>query len=108
MAENTTRDAASFAAGYSPAAGDHPDLESRVVMYRRAVDSGDRRAEAVHARTLMRFVGHLGIAEPTTAGADTGPSKADLQARAAELDLPTSGTKAQLASRIAEAEGDEG
>lgn len=106
MAENTTRDAASFAAGYSPAAGDHPDLESRVVMYRRAVDSGDRRAEAVHARTLMRFVGHLGIGTPTTGG-DTGPTKAELQERAAALDLPTSGTKAQLASRIAEAEGNE-
>lgn len=102
--ENLMRDAAAFADGYAPDPSDHPDLESRVVMYRRAVESGDRRAVAVHSRTLMRFVGHLGIGVPTTAGPDNGPTLADLQARAVELGLPKSGTKAQLASRIAEAE----
>lgn len=36
--------------------------------------------------------------------ADEGPSYRDLQARAKELDLPASGTKEELAARIAEAE----
>lgn len=102
--ERTLKDAEAFAAGYAPDPSDHPDLSSRVAMYRRAVESGSTRAVAVHARTLMRFVGHLGVGTPVTAGGDDGPTKADLQARAEELGLPKSGSKAALASRIAERE----
>lgn len=53
-----------FAASYKPGDDDHPDLESRVVMYRRAVEGGDKRVIAVHARTLVRFVGHVGLDIP--------------------------------------------
>lgn len=98
------RDAEAFAAAYEPSEDDHPDLESRVVMYRRAAASGSKPAEAVHARTLMRFVGHLGLDMPDAG--DMGPSKDELKDRARELGVPVSGSKAELASRIAAAEAE--
>lgn len=61
------RDAKAFAAKYRPAEGDHPDLESRVVMFRRAVKKGRERTIAVHARTLVRFVRQLGMEIPKPA-----------------------------------------
>ena len=67
--ETVKRDAKAFAAAYKPSEDDHPDLESRVVMYRRAADpkTGSKHAEAVHARTLMRVVKHLGLDVPKPA-----------------------------------------
>lgn len=53
-----------FAAAYRPSDSDHPDLSSRVVMYQRAVEDGDKRKVAAHARTLVRFIGHLGLDVP--------------------------------------------
>lgn len=100
--ERLLRNAKAFADAYAPGDDDHVDLESRVVMYRRAVESGSKRAVAVHARTLMRFVGHLGLDVPGSAA--DGPSKAELQEQAEALGLSKRGTKAELAERIAEAE----
>lgn len=62
--EKAVRDAKAFAAAYKPSEDDHPDLESRVVMFRRAVEGGSPRVIAAHARTLVRFVGHLGLKIP--------------------------------------------
>lgn len=101
--ERDVRDAKAFAAAYEPSEDDHPDLESRVVMYRRAVEGGDKRVVAVHARTLMRFAGHLGLDVPS-GSADEGPSKAELQDEAEALGLSKRGTKAELAERIAAAQ----
>lgn len=66
-----------FADAYTPSDGDHPDLASRVVMYRRAADpkTGSKRAEAVHARTLMRFVGQLGLKVPKAPAKKTAAKK---------------------------------
>lgn len=58
------RDAKAFAAKYRPSDDDHPDLASRVKMFRRAVDSKRERVIAVHARTLVRFVRQLGLEIP--------------------------------------------
>lgn len=70
-AQTDIRDAKAFAAAYKPSEDDHPDLQSRVVMFRRAVESekGTKRttAQAVHARTLMQFVRSLGLEEPKPA-----------------------------------------
>lgn len=100
-AQTDLRAAKAYAAAYEPAEGDHPDLESRVVMFRRAVENDHTRVQAVHARTLMRFVGHLGLDVPS-GSADDGPSKAELQAAAEERGLSKSGSKAQLQARIDE------
>lgn len=57
-----------FAAAYKPSEDDHPDLASRVAMFKRAVadERGTKRtrAQAVHARTLVRFLGHVGVKIP--------------------------------------------
>lgn len=107
-----------FAASYTAEDGDHPDLESRVVMYRRAVKEGDKRKVAIHARTLMRFVANVrgrdegtrASSSSTSSSTSEGPTKADLKAQAEKLGLPTSGNKADLEKRIAEklAEDDAG
>jgi len=46
---------------------------------------------------MLRARGFVEATEPDE------PTKADLQAQAADLGLPTSGTKAELTARIAEA-----
>lgn len=102
MAERVMREAASFAKGYKPAEGDHPDLESRVTMYRRAVKGGDKRVVAAHARTLVRFARNVGAIGDTSSSSDDGPSKAELQAEAEALGLAKGGSKAELEARIAE------
>lgn len=97
-----------FASSYAPAEGDHGDLESRVVMYRRAVKSGDKRKIAIHARTLMRFVSNTRGADEATRSTSSssssssgdGPSKADLKAQAKALGLPVSGSIKDLEKRI--------
>lgn len=69
MSVQTDIDAAKrFASAYKPSEDDHPDLSSRVAMFERAVDSekgtGRTRVQAVHARTLVRFLGHIGETVP--------------------------------------------
>lgn len=56
-----------FAKAYKPSEDDHPDLESRVVMFNRAVEAKDDRAVQAHARTLTQFVGLLGLEVPKPA-----------------------------------------
>ena len=116
MAEAMLRDAAAFAKSYTPQDGEHPDLESRVAMYRRAVKSGDKRRTAAHARTLVRFARNVGRLEVTSSSSTSsdGPTKAELQAEAESLGLSKSGSKGELQARIAaererlEAEGNGG
>lgn len=62
--ERLVADAKRFAESYTPSDEDHPDLHSRVVMFRRAIDQGDKRAVAIHAKTLTRFLGHVGVEIP--------------------------------------------
>lgn len=51
-----------FADSYEPdPAVDHPDLHSRVVMFRRAVEGGDDRHVQAHARSMVRFMEQVGI-----------------------------------------------
>lgn len=76
-ADRYARDAKAFAAAYKPSEDDPQDLESRVVMYRRAVKGGRERTIAVHARTLVQFVDQLGLKIPKapakkTAGSSSG------------------------------------
>lgn len=90
-----------FSASYQASDDQHPDLASRVAMYRRAVKDGDKRKVAIHARTLMRFARNTG-ALTSSSSDDDGPTKAELQAQAEALGIPKSGSKSDLEKRIAE------
>lgn len=77
-AQTEIADAKRFAAAYKPSDSDHPDLESRVVMFRRAVASekgtGRTVGSAVHARTLLRHLRQTGVEIPKAAKKST-PSR---------------------------------
>lgn len=109
MAEKMIEDVKRFAKSYRPQDDDHPDLESRVVMFKRAVESGSKRTIAAHARTLHRFLGHVRPdaigskrSSSTAAATDDGPTKRELQAEAEARGLSKSGSKADLQARIDE------
>lgn len=59
--------AKAFAEKFKPSEGDHPDLHSRVVMFRRAVEGKDDRHIQAHARSLVRFLAQVGVDIPKPA-----------------------------------------
>jgi hypothetical protein len=59
--------AKAFAKAYKPSEDDHPDLQSRVVLFDRAVAGKNDREIQAHARTLVRFLQHLDIEIPKPA-----------------------------------------
>lgn len=73
--EKNIAEAKRFAQAYRPSEDDHPDLQSRVVMFRRAVEDGDKRKVAVHARTLVRFVRNVGLEIPKAPAKKTAAKK---------------------------------
>jgi hypothetical protein len=78
-AQTDLRDAKAFADAYKPSESDHPDMHSRVVMFRRAVESekGTKRTtrQAAHARALVRFVRQTGGTIPKAPAAKKSAAK---------------------------------
>lgn len=83
------------------------DLAGHVATFRARLEADG--AEAVgtvaYARTVVDLARVEGISLTSSSG-DDGPTKAELQAQAEALGLPKSGSKADLAKRIAEAKAE--